>query len=133
MKIGIDTTFLAQVEILEHPGNARAMEYKKQVLSSSDSFALTPQVLNEFIHIVTDPRRFERPLSMELALNRAHTVPRQEKTYALYYMGPFAGVKTEGFLTYNRRKCTERILPNPPSPLSGIREGLEGRRRRTLH
>lgn len=73
MKIGIDTTFLVQIEILEHPGNAQAAEYKRQVLASADSFALTPQVLNEFIHIVTDPRRFERPLSMELALHRTHT------------------------------------------------------------
>jgi len=71
MKIGIDTTFLIQVEILEHPGHQQAADYKNNVVLSRDRFVLAPQVLNEFIHIVTDPRRFEKPVSMEMALYRA--------------------------------------------------------------
>jgi predicted nucleic acid-binding protein len=49
-----------------------------------------PQVLTEFLHIVTDPRRFERPLPMEQALARAqfwwkarevrHVYPTAEST-----------------------------------------------------
>ena len=34
-------------------------------------FALAPQVLTEFIHVVTDPRRFAHPLSMTEAIDRA--------------------------------------------------------------
>jgi hypothetical protein len=33
--------------------------------------ALAPQVLTEFIHVVTDPRRFSRPLAMVEAVERA--------------------------------------------------------------
>jgi len=73
MKIGIDTTFLLEVEIIEHPGHRQANEYKNHVLDSPDSFVLAPQVINEFIHIVTDPKRFERPLSMREALARSQS------------------------------------------------------------
>ena len=72
MKIGIDTTFLIQVEIAEHPEHKRAYSFLRRILDSSDGFALAPQVLNEYIHIVTDKKRFERPLSMKEALYRAH-------------------------------------------------------------
>jgi len=72
MRIGIDTTFLIEVEIIEHPEHKKAVAYVQNVLNSSDSFALVPQVLEEFIHIITDPKRFERPLSMRQALYRSH-------------------------------------------------------------
>jgi predicted nucleic acid-binding protein len=36
-----------------------------------DRFVLAPQVLAEFVHVVTDPRRFSSPLAIELALQRA--------------------------------------------------------------
>lgn len=73
MKIGIDTTFLLEAEIIEHPGHRNAYEYKNRVLDSPDTFVLAPQVINEFIHIVTDPKRFEHPLSMQEALCRSHS------------------------------------------------------------
>lgn len=37
----------------------------------SPCIALVPQVLFEFIHVVTDPRRFSQPLSIEQATLRA--------------------------------------------------------------
>ena len=38
-----------------------------QVLSAGDVIAIAPQVSAEFIHIVTDPRRFTQPLDMSAA------------------------------------------------------------------
>jgi len=38
-----------------------------QVLSAGDVLAIAPQVLAEFIHVVTDPRRFTQPLDMNAA------------------------------------------------------------------
>src|SRR5262249_56318825 len=35
-----------------------------RLLSAGDLIAMAPQVLAEFIHIVTDPRRFVQPLDM---------------------------------------------------------------------
>jgi hypothetical protein len=36
-------------------------------LSAGDTFALAPQVLVEFIHVVTDPKRFTSPLAIDAA------------------------------------------------------------------
>lgn len=57
--IGADTTFLVELEVQEHPSHisARAL-LQREVLDARMPLALAPQVLAEFIHIVTDPRRF---------------------------------------------------------------------------
>lgn len=70
---GIDTTFLVQVELREVPGHAAATAWLDQVLSREQqpALALAPQVLVEFIHVVTDPRRFARPLDPAEAVDRA--------------------------------------------------------------
>jgi len=41
------------------------------MLAASDLIALAPQVLGEFIHIVTDPRRFASPLDRTAACRLA--------------------------------------------------------------
>jgi predicted nucleic acid-binding protein len=70
--IGVDTTFLVQLEIAELPDHSRAHAWLRTVvLEGGEDLALVPQVLAEFIHIVTDPRRFEAPLSMDQAIAKA--------------------------------------------------------------
>lgn len=71
MTHGIDTDFLVAVEILEHPFHRQAEEVLRALLADGHDFALAPQTLAEFIHIVTDPKRMPRPLSMEQAIGRA--------------------------------------------------------------
>lgn len=71
MTKGIDTTFLVQLEVLEHPLHKKARALFVHLLDDNTRFAIAPQVLAEFIHVVTDPRRFESPLSLEQALARA--------------------------------------------------------------
>lgn len=71
MNVAIDTDFLVRLNIAEHPDRPKALAVRDQHLEAGDRFGLTPQVLSEFIHIVTDPRRFERPLAMDTALIRA--------------------------------------------------------------
>ena len=69
---GLDSTFLVQVEIREADGHVAALEVLRQeILDRDRGAALAPQVLSEFIHVVTDRRRFERPLSMAQALAKA--------------------------------------------------------------
>ncbi len=71
--IGADTTFLVQLEIREMPEHSRAHELlQREVLDRGEELALAPQVLAELMHIVTDPRRFQHPLSMAQALEKAH-------------------------------------------------------------
>lgn len=43
-----------------------------QVFADGDRMALAPQVLTEFVHVITDSRRFARPLTLVEATVRAH-------------------------------------------------------------
>ncbi len=68
MTVGIDTDFLVRLSIANHPGKVAAEQLRDHHLEQGDRFALAPQVVAEFVHVVTDPRRFERPMNMESAL-----------------------------------------------------------------
>ena len=88
MKIGVDTTFLVQFTVREHSRHEAARVELERRISGGDILILTPQVISEFIHVVTDERRFERPLSTAEALQIArvwweaaeteHVVPTSE-------------------------------------------------------
>lgn len=64
--IGIDTSFLVAYEVAEHPKHHKARDFA--AARCGEGFALAPQVLPEFIHIITDERRLERPVPMSQAL-----------------------------------------------------------------
>ena len=64
---GLDTGFLVAAEVTEHVKHAGARDTLARLLSAGDFIAIAPQVLAEFIHIVTDPRRFAQPLDMTAA------------------------------------------------------------------
>lgn len=61
-----------------------------RLLSQGDTVGIAPQVLAEFVHVVTDPKRFSQPLTMRQALARAdrwwqgrevvHTFPSDESS-----------------------------------------------------
>jgi predicted nucleic acid-binding protein len=71
--IGADTTFLVQLELIELPAHKAAHELlRSEILQPQVPLALAPQVLAEFIHVVTDPRRFQKPLTAAEALAKAH-------------------------------------------------------------
>ena len=70
--IGVDTTFLVQLELVELPAHQAAHGLlQREILQPQVPLVLTPQVLAEFIHVVTDPRRFQRPLTADQALGKA--------------------------------------------------------------
>ncbi|WP_089933909.1 type II toxin-antitoxin system VapC family toxin [Candidatus Entotheonella palauensis] len=64
---GLDTGFLVAAEVMEHADHAAARQVLARLVSAGDQVAIAPQVLAEFIHVVTDPRRFTQPLSMDEA------------------------------------------------------------------
>jgi predicted nucleic acid-binding protein len=89
--IGVDTTFLVQLEVVELPAHKTAHELlQRETLQPQISLALAPQVLAEFIHVVTDPRRFQEPLTADEAVAKArfwwnaaelqHVFPSNEST-----------------------------------------------------
>src|ERR1700677_4542773 len=64
---GLDTGFLVAAEVLEHVDHIAARDSLARLLTVGDVIAIAPQVLAEFIHIVTDSRRFTQPLDMATA------------------------------------------------------------------
>ena len=67
--IGADTSFLVGLAIREHPAHEACVRlFETEILGQAGSMALAAQALAEFCHIVTDFRRFERPLEMSDAL-----------------------------------------------------------------
>ena len=67
--IGVDTSFLVAFEVRDHPSHGFARRIASE--HAGEGFALAPQVLAEFAHVVTDPRRFKQPFHMHDALARA--------------------------------------------------------------
>jgi predicted nucleic acid-binding protein len=65
---GLDTGFLVAAEVAEHSEHLAARAVVARLIATGDSLALAPQVLAEFIHVVTDSRRFSKPLDMARAL-----------------------------------------------------------------
>lgn len=72
--IGIDTSFLIGLSIREHPAHTRCLElFEGEIQGRAGSMAVAGQVLAEYCHVVTDPKRFERPLEMSEALELCET------------------------------------------------------------
>jgi predicted nucleic acid-binding protein len=67
----VDTSFLVAAELASHSRHAAARQLLQSLHQAGDQFALAPQVLAEFVHIVTDPRRCTNPLMIDEALDRA--------------------------------------------------------------
>ena len=92
---GLDTSFLVAVEVSSHKEHASARSRLQKLLKAQDAFALAPQILAEFVHVVTDSRRFSSPLTVEQAVGRAeiwwnaaeivHVFPTAEST--LLFLG----------------------------------------------
>jgi len=78
--------------------------YCDKILTRGDRVALVPQVLAEFIHLVTDARRFAVPLSVEAAVERASTWWRAEEVLPIY---PGAET-TRLFLSWLMQLCLGR-------------------------
>jgi hypothetical protein len=68
---GIDTGFLVAAEVAEHTEHQSARLKFQYFRDAGNRFALAPQVLADFVHGVTDPKRLAQPLTMEVALERA--------------------------------------------------------------
>jgi predicted nucleic acid-binding protein len=61
---GLDTGFLVAAEMVEHTEHVAARQTIARLITASDEIAIAPQVLAEFIHLATDPRRFAQPLDL---------------------------------------------------------------------
>src|SRR6185312_13852576 len=81
---GIDTGFLVAAEVIEHAEFAAARQTLTRLIAAGDRIAIAPQVLAEFIHIVTDSRRFSQPLAMPAALQVALSWWTAHETFGVF-------------------------------------------------
>jgi predicted nucleic acid-binding protein len=99
MTHGLDTSFLVAVEVGSHEKHHSCRSCFQKLLKAGDTFSIAPQILAEFLHVITDPRRFASPLTMEQAGDRAeiwwnaseviHVFPTAEST--LLFLSWIAG------------------------------------------
>lgn len=68
--IGIDTGSVIAFENKDHAEHAATVGAIQGLRRRGERIAICPQVIAEFIHVVTDPRRFASPLTMQQALDR---------------------------------------------------------------
>lgn len=69
MKRGIDTNVLVYAHLASLPEHGGVRNYLEGQLARRDvTLVLTPSVLHEFVHVVTDARRFDPPVGMGEAL-----------------------------------------------------------------
>ena len=73
MTCGLDTTFLVQLGVADHTDHTAAVVLRDRLIADGHNFALAPQVVAEYLHIITDPRRFESPASMTDALKQTRS------------------------------------------------------------
>ena len=75
MTHGFDTNFLVAAEVAEHPEHPEHADVWRRIgelRNAGGRFGVTTLVLAEFVHVVTDARRFTHPLTMSEALEKAH-------------------------------------------------------------
>jgi predicted nucleic acid-binding protein len=63
-----DTDFLVAVEVNDHAEHAGCRATVQRLATAGDDFALAPQIVAEFLHVVTDARRFPNALDMDAAV-----------------------------------------------------------------
>jgi predicted nucleic acid-binding protein len=81
---GLDTSCLVAAEVIGHPNHVATTIQMQQLAQQGDLFAIPPQVLAEFVHIVTDSRRFPSPLDITAAIQRAEVIWNSQEIHQIY-------------------------------------------------
>jgi predicted nucleic acid-binding protein len=66
--IGLDTTTLIAFDLPDHPLHHQVRLGLRERVQEGERFAITTGVLDEYVHVVTDSRRFKTPLTISEAL-----------------------------------------------------------------
>lgn len=66
--IGLDCNILVQLAIADHPANARMLAAVQAETRRGEKLVFPSLVATEFLHVVTDDRRFSPPLTMSEAM-----------------------------------------------------------------
>ena len=66
---GLDCNILVQLAVEDHPANSATVALVKAEVERGNTLAVPPLVINEFLDVVTDSKRFSPPLTMTEALD----------------------------------------------------------------
>ena len=66
---GLDCNILVQLALQDHPANPATVAAVKTEVQQGNILVIHPLVINEFLHVVTEAKRFSPPLSMAEALD----------------------------------------------------------------
>ena len=67
--IGLDCNVLVQIAIADHPANSRTLAAVQSEIQQGTKLVFPSLIVTEFLHVVTDARRFDPPLTMPEALD----------------------------------------------------------------
>lgn len=82
MIVGIDTDVLVNWMMRGAPDHSRARRLIEREVQAGCLLGFTPQVIAEFLHVVTDSRRFKTPMTMPEAtsiVRRLWSAPETER------------------------------------------------------
>ena len=66
---GLDCNILVQLALSDHPANAATVAAVQAEVKGGSRLVFPPLIINEFLHVITDARRFSPPLTMVEALD----------------------------------------------------------------
>jgi predicted nucleic acid-binding protein len=109
---GFDTSALVAAEVSSHSRHIASRILSERLAAQGDRLALAPQVLSEFVHVVTDPRRFTLPLTMSDALRRANQIWNGVDTFQVFPDGKACRQFFEWMDTYRlgRKRLLDTLL-----------------------
>ncbi|HEX3718897.1 MAG TPA: PIN domain-containing protein [Verrucomicrobiae bacterium] len=67
--IGLDCNILVQLAFADHPANAKTLSIVQTETAQGTKLVFPSLILDEFLHVATDARRFAPPLTMTEALD----------------------------------------------------------------
>ncbi len=66
---GLDCNILVQLALADHPANAASLAVVQSEMQLGNKLVFPTLIVTEFLHVVTDERRFAPPLTMIEALD----------------------------------------------------------------
>jgi predicted nucleic acid-binding protein len=64
---GLDSNILVQLAFQDHAANSATVAAVKAEVQRGSFLVVSPLVINEFLHVATDEKRFSPPLTMSEA------------------------------------------------------------------
>lgn len=83
--IGIDTSFIIDLCWTESPRHSKAVELFRNIVGkSSEKILIGYDVITEFLHVITDQKRFGNSVSMKDAINIIDELSEMENIQIVY-------------------------------------------------